>query len=461
MRPTATPAVLAAVCAALLTGCDEPPLAPDIRLGVSGALPVAPIASVEAGAQGLLVTGPWSGAAPVRTFEGATATPVTSFFAYTDGFTGGVRVATGDVTGDGVADIVTGAGPGGNTHVKVFDGVSGSTVRSFFAYAGFTGGVYVAAGDVSGDGVADVVTGAGEGAPPHVKVFDGATGAELRSFFAYGGGFTGGVRVATGDVTGDGRADIITGAGPGGAAHVKVFDGATGAEVRSFLAYGSGFTGGVYVAAGDVNGDGIADIVTGAGAGGPPHVKVFDGATGSEIGSFLAYPAEFTGGVSVAVGDVDGDGLADIVTGAGPGSVGGHVRVFSGRNLALLASFFAYDPSFTGGVMVAAANPEGPRAPTDDALLTAAREAIADGTLVGEGPVGAAADARLAAWLKMLEGARDLIEAGDTREACDLLRQAYLRADGAFPPPDFVSGPAREPLAEMIQALREALECGG
>jgi hypothetical protein len=95
---------------------------------------------------------------------------------------------------------------------------------------------------------ADIITGAGAGSVGgHVKAFDGATGALIRSFFAYDG-FGGGARVGSGDVTGDGVPDIITGAGPGAAGgHVKVFDGATGALVRSFLAF-DGFDGGVYVA---------------------------------------------------------------------------------------------------------------------------------------------------------------------------------------------------------------------
>ena len=147
-----------------------------------------------------------------------------------------------------------------------------------------------------------IVTGTSGGAPPHVKSFSGSTGAETGSFLAYGAGTTVEVRVAAGDVNGDGIPDIITGAGPGAGPHVKVFSGATHSELSSFFAYAPSFTGGVYVAAGDVTGDGHADIITGYGT--IPHVKVFSGATGAEINSFFAYPTAFSGGVRVAAGDV-------------------------------------------------------------------------------------------------------------------------------------------------------------
>src|SRR5262249_16784640 len=148
---------------------------------------------------------------------------------------------------------------------------------SFNAYAaGQTDGVFVAAGDVNADGRADIITGTDSGAQPLVKVFSGADGSLLASFLADSSSVTGGVRVAAGDVNGDGKADIITAAGPGGLPWVNVFDGVTDQRVYNFFAFDTSARSGVYVAAGDLNGDGKADIVVGAGNG-SSEVRVFSG----------------------------------------------------------------------------------------------------------------------------------------------------------------------------------------
>ncbi|HEV8306372.1 MAG TPA: ELWxxDGT repeat protein [Methylomirabilota bacterium] len=302
----------------------------------------------------ILVTGAGRGGGPhVRSFHAESGAGDLSFFAFATTFRGGVTVAAADLNSDGVPDLITGAGPGGTPEVRIYDGRTSALIRNFLAYAeGFTGGVFVAAGDVSGDGVADIVTGPGQGGGPQVRAFDGVSGAMIRNFFAYDTTFTGGVTVAAGDVNGDGVADIVTGAATG-SPQVRVFDGVSGTSLRSFFAYDPRFNGGVFVATGDVNGDGKADIITGAGAGGGPHVRVFDGGTGVEIRGFFAYDPRFRGGVRVAAGFINGDNKADVITGAGPGG-GPHVRVFDGPTGTPIRSFFPYDSRFTGGVFVAA-----------------------------------------------------------------------------------------------------------
>lgn len=272
------------------------------------------------------------------------------FFAYEPAFEGGVRVAVGNLDRQRSGlELVTAAGPGGGPHVRIFDR-AGTELGGFFAFdRSFTGGVHLAVGDVDGDGTVETVAAAGPGGGPHVRVFDN-WGREEAGFFAYDPAFRGGVRVAVADVDGDDRDEIVTVPGPTGGPHVRVFD-AGGREEGGFFAYDAGFTGGLFVAAGNVRGDANAEIVTAPGPTGSPRVKTFS-ASGVERASFLAYDDAFRGGVSVAVGEVTGDGPGEIVTGPGRGG-GPHVRAFTstGREL---AGFFAYDPGFGGGVNVAA-----------------------------------------------------------------------------------------------------------
>jgi hypothetical protein len=134
---------------------------------------------------------------------------------------------------------------------------------------------------------------------------------------------------------------------------VRVF-AAQGTEHPSFaggrFVYSANFTGGVFVAAGDVDGDGRAEIITGAGAGGGPHVRVFN-QSWNVVSEFFAYSGNFTGGVRVAAVDVTADERMEIITAAGPGG-GPHVRAFSVPPPVQRASYFVFDISFAGGVFV-------------------------------------------------------------------------------------------------------------
>lgn len=128
---------------------------------------------------------------------------------------------------------------------------------------------------------------------------------------------TGAVTAVTGSAKVEGFAVQYADVPSGSAPLVVGTRSDTGATVRSFLAYDPGFTGGVSVATGDVNGDGVPDIVTAPGRGTRGIVKVFDGVTGQQIGQATPFGPKFRGGLRVAVGDVNADGLADIVVGAG------------------------------------------------------------------------------------------------------------------------------------------------
>lgn len=252
--------------------------------------------------------------------------------AYEDAFRGGVHATLGDVTGDGVRDVVLAPGSGGGPRIRIIDGGTGQTLRDFFVYEPeFTGGIYVSLGDVTGDGRDDIITGTGPGGGPRVRVLDGATLGQsiVRDFFAYEDSFRGGVLVSAGDTDGDDRDDILTGTGIGGGPRVQVFSGRDGSVLRNEFAYENSFRGGVLVASGDFDDDGRDDIVCGTGPGGGPVVRVLSGSNGRELQALFADDPSFRGGVRVDARDIDGDGRDDLIARLRHGNDDGF-RVFSG-----------------------------------------------------------------------------------------------------------------------------------
>lgn len=311
-------------------------------------------------------TGAGPGGGPhIRVVNPANFSDLGSFFADAQPNTGGTYVARGDLDGDGTTgEIVIGL-----RGIVKLRNVNGSPFdNDITPYPGFNGEIRVAVADLNGDGAAEIITAPGPGGGPHIRAFNSNgtpfAGTLGSGIFAYANGFTGGVYVAAADLNADGKAEIITGAGPGGGPHVRAFN-ANGTKMAGqigdgFYAYDSAFNGGVRVAAGYLNKSGIATIITGAGPGGGPHVREF-GVNASPVAGqagsgWYAYDSSFGGGVFVAVGDVDADEPAEIITGAGAGG-GPHVRVFKASGAPapgqLGNGFMAYG-SFSGGVTVAA-----------------------------------------------------------------------------------------------------------
>jgi uncharacterized delta-60 repeat protein len=279
------------------------------------------------------------------------------------GSAGPVRVASADVTGDGVPDHIGGTGPGTATRVTVLDGKTTAAVASVRPFeGGFTGGVFVAAADLTGDGKAEVIVTPDRGGGPAVVVYDGAglaagNPAEVARFFGIDdGAFRGGARPAAGDVTGDGVADVVIAAGFLGGPRVTIWDGKSvrggpPIPLANFFAFEDTLRNGAFVAAGDLTGDGVADLAFGGGPGGGPRVRLFDGKQLLAAGPFArlddiatAQRANFfagddarRGGVRLALRDADGDGKAELVAGSGDGEPS-RVRVYlAGTLLANLA----------------------------------------------------------------------------------------------------------------------------
>lgn len=300
--------------------------------------------------------------------------------------------------------VVTGAGKTGSPHIRVFDKKENNT-SSFFAFSrSLKSGVRVSTADIDADGEDEILVGSGEGAAPHVRVFERDGTVKPIDFRPFHENSRTGVDVTGGDIDGDGKDEVIVSQFKNGETWVKVYRyNAERTVVGEWVAYERGQEFGATVAAGDVDNDGQAEILTSPGAPGDPHVRIFE-ADGTFKGDIYAFPAygfpETRRGMDVAVGDVNNDGKmeiatsvlgqtqswtkvyrwnehnnvvseikpyeskwvgtnvsmgdldgdcdAEIFTGAGFGG-GPHVRAFQHDETPLTFDFFSYDTSFRGG----------------------------------------------------------------------------------------------------------------
>jgi len=247
-------------------------------------------------------------------------------------------------------------------YARVFDDAGNIKRAGFFVYQpAYDGGVNVEKTDLNGDGKLETLI----ADKNSLKLFD-SNGTLLKTIYPYGDKFQGQINfnVATPDASG--KIHIATGPQQGGSNLIKIFDNNLSATGRQFNAYSPLWSNlGASVAACDINGDGSTEIITGAGFGGGPHVKVFDNQN-KLIAEWFAYGLNFRGGVNVACADVNNDGKAEIITGAGP-TGGPHVRVFNASGK-LLSQWFAFDSNKRNGVRVATADIDGDGKPEIIAL---------------------------------------------------------------------------------------------
>lgn len=268
-----------------------------------------------------------------------------------ENFAGGVSVAVANLDKDSGMEYVTGAGTGGGPLVKVFD-EDGDQQAAFYAYdPNFTGGIDVAAADIDDDGRAEIITAPGKGGGPHIKIFK-LDGTVVKEFFAYDASFTGGVFVSAADMDGDGEAEIVTGPGAGGGPHIRVFNGA-GVLQHELFAYDAGFTGGVDVAAIPASGrSSSGGFATAPGQGGGPHIKVFD-ENGQVDKEFFAYDGNYNLGVRIAAGDATSRN-SGMEIGVIPATGGGpHAKLFSLDGEQVYSNFAAFEPWWRGGYDIA------------------------------------------------------------------------------------------------------------
>jgi hypothetical protein len=285
---------------------------------------------------------------------------------------GADRVASGSFNDDGVNDIALATGPGRPAEVSLIDGKSRVEIASVMPFGSdFTGGLMVAAGDIDGDGIDDIAVAADVGGGPRISIYLVRDGQLVltNTFFALDETFRGGLRIALGDIDGDGYADLVVTGGPGAGPRVATYDGRTLTDFQTpqrlfndFFAMDPNSRLGLFVAVGDLNSDGKAEIAVSSDVGGGPRIVVFNGTSffNRELevaADFFAGDPDSRGGLRIAIRDVSSRDGMELIAGDGPGA-GSTVRVYTGYDI-----YFQPDPEpvlttellpgYLGGVFVA------------------------------------------------------------------------------------------------------------
>jgi hypothetical protein len=289
----------------------------------------------------------------VRIFHDLRGEAAFDFFAYDSNFRGGVKVAVADLNGDTIPDVVTAPGPGMQALIRVFDGRDMSLMLEFNGMdpAKWQGGVNIAAADMGPSRRALVAVAPDVGGGPFVSVFDLAQGKMIDEYPCFDGNMRGGLRLAYGDVDGDGEADLSVIQGP--CDHpptVRMFN-IQRKVVGEMNVFDPAWRGGAWIAAADVTGKGRVNLIVGMDAGGPGIVRIFDLVQQRVLGEWTPYPRGFRGGVRVAARDVDGDGVLDIVCVPGAGLRNSPLHVINGKTGRPLGELPTFE-GFEGGAFV-------------------------------------------------------------------------------------------------------------
>ena len=310
-----------------------------------------------------------------RVFSGSDGSLLYTFYGDNEGDEFGYSVSgAGDVNGDGKADLIVGAQRDDNNgedsgSARVFSGSDGSVLYTFNGDSEKDrfGWSVSGAGDVNGDGKADLIVGApfdskNASFGGSARVFSGSDGSVLYTFDGESERDQLGSAVSdAGDVNGDGMADLlvgvqyddINGENSGGA---RVYSGNDGSVLYNFEGVGQSDNFGYAVSnAGDVNEDGIDDFIIGMQStrSNDGYAQVLSGSNGSVLHAFNGDDGSDRFGIEVSgAGDVNGDGVDDLIVGApfddDNGSNSGSARVFSGSDGSVLYNFYGDRGDFFG-----------------------------------------------------------------------------------------------------------------
>ncbi len=237
----------------------------------------------------------------VRFYNGSGKVVRNGFFAYDNRFRGGTSIFVSTENGANLAVAAD------KNQIKIYNGDILTT--SFLPFgANYKNDINLVVDDLYNDGQKEIVAGMANSGT-EIRVFD-LGGKLLKSFTAFPANYKKGVSVAVGNVNGSGEKEIIAGLAKDRSL-VRIYSNTGKAVSNNFYAFGAGFKGGINLAAGDINGDGKDEIIVGAGTG-KPEIRLFNDKT-KQLKSFLGGNVRGKNGIKVTVADVDNNGMAEII----------------------------------------------------------------------------------------------------------------------------------------------------
>lgn len=228
------------------------------------------------------------------------------FFAYNNQFKGGQTLLMADLDNDSEREIILTKG----NLINIYkDQILWQSFPPFDT--SFKGEITVALADLNQDEQLELIVGQNSKGS-EVRIYDLSGHKKGKAFNAFPKWYRGGVNLAVGDLNGNGQFEIVIGAATG-RAQVRIFSQRGRLVSGGFYAYGRSFLGGVNVAVGDINGDGRAEIVTGP-TRGAPEIKIFNSQAKQVGKSFFGASPRDKNGIGVAVVDVDENGVGEIIS---------------------------------------------------------------------------------------------------------------------------------------------------
>ncbi|MBI2426999.1 MAG: VCBS repeat-containing protein [Candidatus Kerfeldbacteria bacterium] len=324
----------------------------------------------------ILLTPESAGGPNVRVVE-ESGDQVETFFAYGETLRGGFMSQGADIDGDGTNEVVTVAGQGFGPHLRAFEPDGTFIDDEFTSDASSRVGLTMAVGDVNGNGTDDVIVAKLAGGDSTIRVYQFDTRTDewatpLDDQLVFDEGYTSGVQLLTFDMDGDGAKEIAV-SPTIGSGNVQVFSLADGELARDtwFWAYGNPFSGGVNMVSADIDGDGTDELFT-IPRSAAPTLRYWNYEDGGFVNKaeVTVYQDTFLGGVTLAAGDADGDGNQEITV--APLTRGGaNIRTYTVADDTFDLSdwFMAYDANYRGGMHTAMADVD---ADGDDDLVVAA-----------------------------------------------------------------------------------------